>query len=244
MNSLTAALNDTYKPVMAIVVHSTDEKHDFHRKYYLESHTINEQGQILEGKPLQQESIEGMVEVFFADQKDRSLLSGYVPENLLSFSPQNAGKYRMVWYRPAEIRFIHFAPQLKIKSGKAWIPPVIYSVYGSEMWVYALKNNTRPAGTSKPYRAPFHNVGDNGKVCLGNARVKKPTQPTFLNAMKYWEDLFWLSEFSHLNGASNPTKTELGKVWRKMIAKNPKKKWSELDELKPMKKTNLENIIK
>lgn len=244
MNTLTTALRTTYKPTIAIVVHTTDDKMDHHRKYYLESHHINEEGKILEGKPLQQETINDIVELFYADRKERSQLGGCVPENILSYSPVSGGKYRLVWYRPAEVRYIHFAKQLKIASGKAWVPPIIYSVYGSELWVYALKKSTRPEGFSKPYRAPFHNVADNGKVCLGTAKVKKPDSPTFENAMKYWEDLFWLSEFSHLNGASNPTKSDLDKVWKKLIAKNPKKKWSDIDELKPMKNKNLENIIK
>jgi PRTRC genetic system protein B len=244
MNSLTSALNTTYKPVLAIVLHATEEKSEHHRKYYLESHEIDSEGKIREGKPLQQESIEEMVEFFYSDRKDRSQLSGFVPENVLCYSPVSGRKYRLVWYRPAEVRYIHFASQLKIKSGKAWVPPMIYSVYGSEMWVYALKNNTRPKTSSKPYRAPFHNVADNGKVCLGTARIKKPDIPSFEKAMKYWEDLFWLSEFSHLNGASNPTKTDLDKVWRKLIAKNPKTKWSDIDELKPMKNKNLESILK
>lgn len=243
MNSLTAALNNTYTPKIAIIVHATDDKDEQTTKYYLESHTIDANGKILEGKPLQQETIEQVVGMFFDDRKDRSQLTGYVPENLLSFNPLTGGKYRMVWYRPAEVRFIHFATQLKIKSGKAWVPSIIYSVYGNDLFVYAVKNNTRPKGTTKPFRAPFHNVADDGKVCLGNARVRKPAYNTFEAAMKYWEDLFWLSEFSHLNGASNPTKTDLDKVYRKIIAKNPTKKWSDMNELKPMKK-NLENIIK
>lgn len=244
MNSLTSAFSHTYKPELAIVVHATKENMRGDAKYYLESHSISADGKILEGKPLQQETLDAMVEVFFEDRKDKSQLGGYVPENLLSFDPATRGKYRMVWYKPAEIRYLHFVSHLKIKSGKAWIPPMIYSVHGSDLFVYATKSNTRPKGTTKAYRAPFHNVSDTGKVCLGNASVKKPTLQTFVAAMKYWEDLFWLSEFSHLNGASNPTKTALGSVWKKLIARNPTRKWSEIDELKPMRKVNLENIIK
>lgn len=244
MNSLTSALSHTYTPRLAVIVHSTDSNEQHEEKYYLESHSISPEGKILEGKPLQQETLEAMVGVFFEDRKDKSQLCGYVPENLLSFDPVPGGKYRMVWYRQAEIRFIHFVTHLKIKSGRAWVPPMIYSVHGSDMWVYATKLNTRPKGSTKAYRAPFHNVADNGKVCLGNATVKKPALQTFSAAMKYWEDLFWLSEFSHLNGASNPTKTDLNAIWKKIIARNPVKKWSDMDELKPMRKVNLENIIK
>jgi len=243
MNAFTEALRKEYKPRLAIMVYSTEERALSGSSYYLESHTINEAGQLLEGKPLQQETIESMVGVFFDERKDRSQLNGYIPENILSYTPMPAGKYKLAWYRPAEIRFIHFAKQLKITSGLSWVPPLVYMVDGGSLRILALKQNSRPKSNARAYRAPFHNVADNGVVCLGSAEVQKPANQSFSAAMKYWEDLFWLSEFSHLNGASNPTKNDLAKVWNKLIAKKPKKKWADIDELKEMKQTSLKSLF-
>jgi PRTRC genetic system protein B len=236
MNGRTEALSKTYKPELSIVVYKADQSYGFYGdKYYLEAHQINEQGQLLEGKPLLQETIQGIVDTFYSEQKDKSSLKGVIPENLLIYKPMPAGKYLLAWYRPAAIKFFHFAKPLKLTSGKMWTPNLLYCVDGNDLFVYAMKKDGRPDEKTKLYRAPFHNIYDDGEVCLGNASVKKPSDKTFLSVIKYWEDMFWLSEFSHLNGASNPTKTELKKVYE-MLLKSTRKKWADIDELKESKR--------
>lgn len=237
MNRRTELLNTTYKPQLSIVVYKTDSTEHFgNENYYLESHKINEQGQVMEGKPLMEETLQGIVAVMQQQQKDKSILNGAVPYNLLYYKPIPSGKYNIAWYRPAEVRFFHFAQQLKLKSGKMWAPAVLYSVEAGSLYVYALKKDERPTEKTPLMRAPFHNVADDGKVCLGNAYVKKPLDKSFASAMKYWEDLFWLSEFAHLNGAANPTASPIADVYKKLLNSKEKIKWSDLKELKPSRR--------
>ena len=59
--------------------------------------------------------------------------------------------------------------------------------------------------------------------------------------MKYWEDLFWLSEFTHLNG-DHAVKSNINKVWKQLLASKAKKKWSDIDELVDCKQT-LKSIL-
>lgn len=244
MNQRTEVLQTNFKPSLSIVVYKSDND-NMQKEYYLESHEINEAGQLLAGKPLLQSTISDIAEFFYEEKKERSQISGFVPENILSYSPLTGGNYKLVWYRPAETRFIHFAKQLHLQSGKVSVPPMLYIVTGSDLFIYAMQSDTRPAEKTKIYRAPFHNVADDGEVCLGNAKVKKPVEKTFTNIMKYWEDLFWLSEFSHLNGASNPTKSDLGKLWGRLVKSKCRLKWSALaDELKETKHKSLLNILK
>lgn len=233
MNDLTQTVGRVFKPSLAVMVYeSTDRENSF----YLESHQINDDGQILEGKPLLQETIQGMVDVFFDDSKDKSQLAGAIPENLMLYRPLPGGHYKILWHRPAEIRMMHFAAQLKITSAPTWVPPMIYMAEKTSLSVFATKATARPKDNTKLYRAPYHNVSDDGAVCLGSAKVKKPADRTFLSAMKYWEDLFWLSEFSHFNGATNPTKTKMDDVWRRLVKSKKSIKWADLDELKESKK--------
>lgn len=232
MNDRTEILKTTYTPELSIVVYRSEED-----TYYLESHSISKSGQVLEGKPLRQETINSIVEMFFANRKESTNIGGVIPENLLLFNQLPGGHYKMIWYRLPEQRVLHFADQLHIRTGKAPVPGVIYVAEKNSLTVFAFKGNKRPVDGTKLFRSPFHNVGDNGKVCLGSANVKKPAVKSFANVQKYWEDLFWLSEFTHLNGASNPTKSDLGKVWRKLINGKGKIKWSSLDELKPTDKS-------
>ena len=237
MNERTTSLSAQYKPAMAITVYKGGD-----RKFYLESHTINEAGQVMEGKPLLQETIQEMVDVFFDERKNTVAIGGLIPDNLLSFNHMPGGNYMMAWYRPAEIRVMHFAPQLKLPTTKTWVPGTIYMVDRKSLSVFSFKGAGRPKESTKIFKAPYYNVGD-GAVCLGNATVKKPTDKTYTSLMKYWEDLFWLSEFTHLNG-DNKTKSDMGEVWKRLLTSKTKLKWSDIDELLPDGKKTLKSLLK
>jgi PRTRC genetic system protein B len=239
MNGRTQLLRSTYKPQLSIVVYQGDNE----REYYLESHTISPEGGVMEGKPLLQETMQGIVDVFFDERKNMVAIKGLMPDNLLSFGLLPGGNYRMMWYRPAEIRVIHFAAQLKLPTNKVWVPPMIYQVNRDSLDVFCFKGAQRPKQESKIYLAPYFNVSDDGDVCLGNARVKMPAEKTYQSLMKYWEDLFWLSEFTHLNG-NNKTKTDMQEVWKKLLASKTKLKWTDINELMPYEKKTLKHILK
>ena len=242
-NQRTAQLIKKYNPTIAIVVYEAEGKESYSDDYYLESHRI-EDGKIMEGKPLLQETLNGIVDVFFDDRKNRTNISGFIPENLLSFETLLGGKYEMTWYRPEETRHIYFKEDLHLPSGKTWVPALIYKVNGNSLDVFALKSNERPNEHTKLYVPPFHNVDNNGSVCLGSAKVKKPTENTYLNIMKYWEDMFWNSEFTHLAGRENPTKSNLNTLWKRLVQSNTKLKWSNLiDELKPLKTRTVKDLL-
>lgn len=236
MNQRTELLNTSYKPELSIMVYRAGDG-VFESAYYLESHQIDEKGRVLEGKPLDQQTIQAVVDTFYSEQRERSLLAGLIPDNLLFYKPQAGGNYDLGWYHGPEQRYFHFAKALRIPSAKMWTPALLYFVKEKELNVYAFKKDGRPDEKTKLFRAPFHNINEAGEVCLGNASVKKPTEKTFAAIIKYWEDLFWLSEFSHLNGATNPTKSELKKVYEQLQKSKGRKKWSDLDELKESKQS-------
>lgn len=243
MNDRLEHIMNDYKPELAIIVYRGVNEISGYGEYYLESHKVNENGEILAGSPLRQDTIQQMVDVFFEDRKNSSEIKGLFTDNLLSYRPQSRGSYRLVWYRPAEVRVLHHAPQLKIPTAKAWVPAMIYVVDGDDLNVYALASDNRPTETTKLYKAPFFNVNDSGDVCLGNARVKKPADATFTNIMKYWEDLFWLSEFSHVNGTEKVKSRDLKAVWKKLLGKRPVKKWSDIDELIPYENKTVKSVL-
>lgn len=239
MNQTTDLLLKSYKPQVGIVVY----KSDLGDEYYLESHAFNDSGAMMEGKPLMEDTINSIVDVFFDERQNKIKVGGLLPENIVSFDPLPGGNYHMTWYRPAEIRVLHFEAALKLNTGKMWVPAMYYVVSRNRLFVFAMKKNTRPVANTILYRAPFFNVADNGDVCLGSAKVKRPTVNSYENIMKYWEDLFWLSKFSHLNGSSNPTKSDLSDVYRKLLKSKTKMKWSDLDELKT-KGQKVKNIFR
>lgn len=227
MNQRTQNILDGYKPELAIVVYKANSAY-----FYLESHAIGADGKLCEGKPLTEETISGMVDVFYNNNMQSSTIGGVLPENMLHFSALPAGRYKMMWYRPAEKRMLYFNEGLHITNGMAWVPAMVYMVEGRELSVYALNEDERPTENTVLYHAPFHNVNVEGEVCLGSAKANKPKDKTFANLCKYYEDLFWMSEFTHLNH-ENRVKGNLNLIWMDLI-QNDDKKWSDIDELVTM----------
>lgn len=229
-----------YKPKLCVVVYDGKQYEYDRADYYLEAHHIDEQGRILEGKPLEQETIQGIVDTFFDENQNRQNIRGWFPPELLVFEHKPGGKYFMVWYRPEQQRFLHFTPGLKIKSGLAWVPAMLYITDSRALRVYAMKSNKRPDEKTKLYRPPFHNVNEDGDVCLGSGKVKKH-DGTFTDVIRYWEEYFWSTEFSHITGHKSPTVSNLNTLWKSLIKDNTVK-WSSLDELLLIKGLNLKNL--
>jgi PRTRC genetic system protein B len=237
MNTLTNKVIGEYKATVAVVVYSHESN------YYLESHDINDTGELQAGKPLLQDTLIDMVDVFFDERKNTHDIKGLIPDNMLSYYPLPGGNYKLIWYKPAEIRMMHHAAALKLPSAKTWVPAMIYEVEKNDLNVYALNSNVRPKETSKLYKAPYFNVDDDGDVCLGNANVKKPTIKTFQNIMQYWEDLFWLSSFSHVNGFQKVKSKNLATVWKQLLNSKTKTKWSDVNELLQYKNKTLKSLL-
>lgn len=228
-------LTRTYSPALAIVVYNSPAG-----EFYLESHSISKEGAILEGKPLLQETIQDIVEVFYRNKTEQSIITGFFPEALLKFEPTGK-KYEMIWYRPSCIKRLHFTEDLGIPAGDASVPALLYKVdKNDKLFVFALDSDKRPDYNTKLFRAPFHNLYKDGSVCLGNARVKRPAERTFSAEIQMWETLFWNSKFSHLNGSENPAKTNINILWKQLIKSGSQ--W-DASELLPINRT-VKNILK
>jgi PRTRC genetic system protein B len=243
MNDITENLVKNYIPKLAIVVYTPTNSDREWNECYLESHAISE-GKLMAGKPLKADTIEAMVDVFFDEQQNRAKVGGYIPENLLFFTSLPGGHYKIVWYTPAQRKYLHFVDALKIPSGEAWVPPMVWEASRKSLSVYALAIDVRPDPETELCKAPFHNVGMGGIVCLGSAKVSKPTDRTYESVMKYWEDMFWLSEFTHLQGGDSITRTNVNMLWKKLI-KDKTLKWDTMNELMPIgNQFKLKKILK
>lgn len=222
-NNLTETLRDKFHPILLLTVYNSGvDKYE----YYIESHDIVE-GQVAAGKPLKVETIEEILASMYQENAEMKQFTGIMPQNLLHYKQYSGGKkYKMCWYQPEQWRKLFHAPALKIAEGFAMVPPMIYLVDRNYFGVYALDSNDRPDSKSKLYRAPFFNVDNNGSVCLGNAKVPKPSDRTYASLMKYWEDLFWLSKFTHVNGSA-PVQGDIkiDELWRNMIKVGKSATW-------------------
>lgn len=206
-------LSDTYIPKLALIVY---ECSDAREGLYLEQRQI-ENGQMGSGTPLTKKCVTDIMNTLAMDSDSIDYgLHGTIPSNLL-YVDNSPARTKMVWYNPTEKRQMYFASSLNIPDGAMWVPGLLYIADGNSLRVYAFKGQ-KPKGTL--YRAPFMNVGDDS-VCLGNAKVAKPKDNTFSAVIAYWEQMFWMSEFSHiLNG--NPIDGNLATLSKQLIESGDK----------------------
>ena len=86
------------------------------------------------------------------------------------------------------------------------IPTLVFKIQENVLYVYAAKTDNVDANT-KLFKAPFHNVYDDGSICMGNAKIKKSFEINKI--MKNYEDAFFLSKFTHLQSQGSPIKGNL-----------------------------------
>ncbi|WP_273390679.1 PRTRC system protein B [Barnesiella viscericola] len=231
-NKITRNLTALLYPMAALIAYKNTEWN--RDSFFLELRTIDESGNFCEEQPV---SFEFMNELLKGYSESHSTTPyGPLPDNLL-FSDCRKGSERYVWYNPPCRRMMFFKESLGIESAEYNIPGVVYDAGGHGMRIYAYIDKKITPETPL-YAAPFFNV-TGANVCLGNAKIDKPKTLTYSRLLEYWEKKFWLTEFSHLGGGSNPTKSNLV-----LVTKAAMNKPFNFNELKPINKLKLKDILR
>ena len=235
-NELTRKLRTLLHPRAALIAYSDEESgsqsHD--GSYFVEVREIDENGVMGEGRPVTVEFMNELVRGY--SEKHSITPYGRIPSNLLWCDPRK-GSEKYIWYNPPQKRMMFFKEELNIENAEYHLPGIIYVAGESHLCVYAYKDK-KPDDKTDLYAAPFFNV-TGASVCLGSARIEKPKDLTYANLLDYWEKKFWLTEFSHLGGGGNPTKSNLV-----LVTKTAKDKPFDLEELKPLRNLKLKDILK
>ena len=230
MNSITEKLTSNVEPKMAIIVYEGVGD------YYLERRDIIK-GKMTAGVPLTEDCLSDISEVI--SHTSEKMIHGQIPPFML-YADQRPGNEKYIWYRKPEKRRIYFTKALNIPNGDVKLPGLIYMAKGKNLSVYAVKIRGSIRMNTRLYSAPFFNVGNNANVCMGNAKMKWPTELTYENIVQYWENKFWLSEFDHLLG-SNPIKGNLSTITKHCIETGCE---FPRDQLKPIGKLTLKDLMK
>ncbi len=231
MNSLTEKLASTYNPKMAIIVYEAEQD----QSVYLEQRDIAG-GKMGAGRPLSKACITDVIRTLAEDDENIDKgFHGIIPGNLL-YADTTTGHTKLVWYNPPQKRTAYLVEALGIPDGDLWVPGIVYMAENNALSVFAFKGKTPK---NRLYRAPFFNIYDGGKVCLGTAKAKKPSQQTYIEAIEYWEKLFWTSEFSHIIG-ENPIHGNLAVITKKCIETGSQ---IPSDKLKPVN-TTIKDLMK
>ncbi|RJV08725.1 PRTRC system protein B [Bacteroides sp. AF34-31BH] len=235
-NELTRKLRTLLHPQAALIVYAEekDNHNTYSNNYFVEVRDIEESGRMGEGRPVTVEFMNELVRGY--SESHSTTPYGRIPSNLLWCEPSK-GSEKYIWYNPPQKRMMFFRDVLKIESAEYNLPGVIYEAGESWLNVYAYKDKILTDKTDL-FAAPFFNV-TGASVCLGSAKIEKPKDLTYANLLEYWEKKFWLTEFSHLGGGGNPTKSNLV-----LVTKAAKDKPFNLEELKPLNKLKLKDILR
>lgn len=204
-----------YIPKQAMVIYSTNPRQGSSEnvKYYIEISDIMMDAQrsfLSAGKPVTKQSLQMLMDVVAeTDKQTFHSVSDITPANLLVID-QRAGRHILAWWRPAQRKTIMMQ---KRASHTLWVPPMVFIVKNQGLSVAAMNKSKRPGITTRLHHAPFFNVYNDMKVCLGT--VKPPnTDGDIHQLIAEWEKAFWNSEFTEtVSGAYK--KTDLASWWRK-----------------------------
>ena len=228
-NKLTKEINDILHPSVALIAYASREGQSF----FIEAREIDESGMMGEGRPVTVEFMTELVRGY--SERHSTTPYGRIPPNLLWCDPRK-GSEKYIWYNPPGKRMMFFKEALKIENAEYHLPGIIYVAENSHLNIYAYKDKQLTEKTEL-YAAPFFNV-TGASVCLGSAKIEEPKDLTYDRLLEYWERKFWLTEFSHLGGNGNPTKSNLV-----LVTKAAKDEPFDLEELKPLKNLTLKDIL-
>ena len=66
---------------------------------------------------------------------------------------------------------MYFVSGLDIPNGKAYVPPMLWYASKYSLAVFALATDRRPKENTPLYYAPFLNIYEDGKVCMGTVSI-------------------------------------------------------------------------
>lgn len=188
---------ETFEPYLGLVVFGNRHKN----KNYLQVHDISKKGNAFtwgEGKPFQREQLAQMGEALRTEQITSLKLKGLLPEEILFFQPSVSGS-RFMWFIPAQKHYITFTSEVGIKTGTYKFPALLMAVINNTMYIFAIKTNKKPDLKTELFHAPFFNVYNDGKVCMGT--VTEARRKAFLDEeLDRWQRRFFGGKFTTAHG--------------------------------------------
>lgn len=191
---------DKYEPIMLIAIYQIEKVGESSGPpdMYLEGHIV-ENSKISEGKPLRHDTLSKLGEFLHRKSKEKEDgtvdVHGYTDPSFIYINPVSRS---YAWVCKEKIRKLYFTKNLRIKSGQAWVPDLLFILSGTSLDVFALKND-HPNVATMTYHAPFFNTMASGAICLGNVSVRKHKSYDFAAIKELYEDAFFKSEFSEIH---------------------------------------------
>ncbi|HTD39893.1 MAG TPA: hypothetical protein VK671_04675 [Mucilaginibacter sp.] len=221
MKNLTNNFCNDYRAIKALLICEKQIRDDDGQQHsiYVESYDIGKYGNPINAHPLSYRETLQLSSLFQAAEE---LKTGYLrsrgvmPGKVLYVNPQLSGY--AVWYTPPQEVPLFFASALGITSGRGKVPAMVWQAGRNELKVYALKGNRKPDCRTKLFHAPFFNIYNDGRVCMGTVRINITEAARLEDFMGQWETYFWNSYFSHLMSDFNPVTENIVQLWQAQVS--------------------------
>ena len=215
----TKYLEHVLVPQMALLIYHAMDSSD---RQLVEAFDIAPDGSPVNAHPLSHhECIALAKSLATSEELDAAFLrpKGILPDNLL-YSMMGVDGIAIWYTRPQQVS-LRFVDALGIPSGTAHIPAMVWKANKQELQVFSFlpKHDGRPAANSPLYHAPFFNVYETGKVCMGTVRVQIESDCPLEDFILRWQDYFFNSYFSHLMVGHVPVKSNIVQLWKDCIIK-------------------------
>ena len=220
MKNVSQTFNEQYLPVKALLIYQSVEREseNYERQpteVYVESYDIGKQGNPINAHPLSVKEMIALSELLQAtpELKNNFLqCKGVLPTKLIYVNTQNNGY--AVWHTPPQEVSLFFTDSLGIPSGKAKIPAMLWKATKESVQVFAIKGKAKPTAKTPLYYAPFFNLSQDGRVCMGTVNINIDRQTCLEDFMTQWESYFFNSYFTHTLGNHRHCKGNLIQLWQ------------------------------
>ena len=235
---ITDNFGTLYFPKSALVIYQSN---DNDQETYVEHFDMDKNGNPINAHPLTVKEANKLAKSLQTnEEKNKAFLKpkGILPTNVLHINPSENGS--ALWFTKAQQRQLYFVNSLGIPNGTVQVPAMLWLANKSTLTVFALANEKRPTEKTPLYYAPFFNIYESGKVCMGTVSIDIKNSASLEEFMNAWEHYFFNSYYSHLLDRYNPINGNCVNLWKELI--NTDKPFPK-DVLKKNNKT-LKNLLR
>ena len=219
MNNLIDITEDfgtLYHPKSALVFY---ESKGLDKDMYVEHFDMDKNSMPINAHPLTEREAGALAKALLTEkQKQSAFLKpvGILPTTILHINPRR-DKGAVIWHTKSQKRLLYFIDGLGIPSGQGFVPPMVWQASKNSLRVFALLSNRRPTEKTPLYYAPFFNIYEDGRVCMGSVSIEIKESACVEEFTKAWEDYFFNSYFSHLMGENSPVKGNCVSLWKDLV---------------------------